>query len=167
MDYALAHWQVIAATLAVLLLVFGYRWVLWLCGVIIVPDDSIGVVTKKFVLFGRNRDLPDGRIIALNGEAGYQADTLPPGLQFGYWPWQYTVELVEFFSIPPGKLGAVEARDGRPLASGKIVAQQVSCNSFQDARAFLENAGAGGGTLVDVLLANVIRDGMSRPQAKS
>jgi hypothetical protein len=37
-------------------------------------------VNKKFVLFGSNRTLPDGAIIALKGEAGYQADTLAPGL---------------------------------------------------------------------------------------
>jgi hypothetical protein len=46
-------------------------------------------MTKKFVLVGKNRRLPAGRIIALNGEAGYQADTLPPGLHVGMWPWQY------------------------------------------------------------------------------
>ena len=70
-----------------------YRWVLALCGVIIIPDDSIGVVTKRFVLFGaHNGGLPAGRIVALNGEAGYQADTLPPGLHMGLWPRQYTVE---------------------------------------------------------------------------
>jgi uncharacterized membrane protein YqiK len=144
MDFVLNHWQLLAGILVALVLLIGYRWVFWLFGIIIVPDDSIGVVTKKFVLFGKYRDLPDGCIIALNGEAGYQADTLPPGLQFGLWPWQYTVELVEFFSIPPNKVGCVESRDGKPQASGKIIAQQVPCNSFQDARAFLENGGERG-----------------------
>ncbi|WP_204310239.1 hypothetical protein, partial [Enterobacter cloacae] len=74
-------------------------------GVIIVPDDSIGVVTKKFVLFGSNRSLPDGRILALTGEAGYQADTLAPGLHWALWPWQYAVELKKFVTIPVGKVG--------------------------------------------------------------
>jgi uncharacterized membrane protein YqiK len=87
MDYVLAHWRLITAVVAAIILVLGYRWVLALCGVIIVPDDSVGVMTKKFVLFGRNRRLPAGRIVALNGEAGYQADTLPPGLHLGLWPW--------------------------------------------------------------------------------
>jgi hypothetical protein len=41
-------------------------------GVIIVPEDRIGLVTKKYVLVGR-QSLPEGRIIASNGEAGYQA----------------------------------------------------------------------------------------------
>jgi len=144
MDVALDHWQLIAGIIAAIVLIFGFRWVLWLCGVIIVPDDSIGVVTKKFVLFGSHRSLPDGSIIALNGEAGYQADTLAPGLHIGLWPWQYKVELVKFLTVPPGKVGCVEACDGKPLPSGHIVARQVDCDSFQDARAFLQNAGERG-----------------------
>jgi len=86
MDYILAHWQWSAAVLAIVLLLLLYRQVLRLFGVIMVPDDGIGVVTKKFVLVGRHRRLPDGRIVALNGEAGFQADTLAPGLHLGLWP---------------------------------------------------------------------------------
>jgi uncharacterized membrane protein YqiK len=144
MDYVSNHWQLIVVAIAALILVLSYRWVLALCGVIIVPDDSVGVMTKKFVLVGRNRRLPAGRIVALNGEAGYQANTLPPGLHLGLWPWQYRVELVKFFTVPPGKVGCVEACDGEPLPSGRIVAQLVSCDSFQDARAFLQNKGERG-----------------------
>ena len=137
MDLVADHWKLIVGLMAVFILLLSYRRVLWLCGVIIVPDDSIGVMTKTFVLLGGNRRLPAGRIIALNGEAGYQADTLPPGLHMGLWPWQYRVELVKFFTVPPGKVGCVEACDGEPLPSGRIVAQLVTCDSFQDARAFL------------------------------
>jgi uncharacterized membrane protein YqiK len=144
MDYLLNHFQIIAIVLGVVIVLLCYRWVLALFGVILVPDDSIGVVTKKFVIVGKNRRLPAGRIIALNGEAGYQADTLPPGLHLGMWPWQYQVDLVKFCTIPPGKVGCVEACDGKPLQSGRIVAQLVSCDAFQDARAFLENGGQRG-----------------------
>jgi uncharacterized membrane protein YqiK len=144
MDYVLSHWHIIVGVCAVLFLALSYRWVLRLLGVIMVPDDSVGVMTKKFVLFGANRRLPAGRIVALNGEAGYQADTLPPGLHLGLWPWQYQVDLVKFCTIPPGKVGCVEACDGKPLPSGRIVAQLVPCDSFQDARAFLQNEGQRG-----------------------
>ena len=144
MDYLLNHLQIIAIVIGVVILLLCYRWVLALFGVILVPDDSIGVVTKKFVIFGKNRRLPAGRIIALNGEAGYQADTLPPGLHLGMWPWQYQVDLVRFCTVPPGKVGCVEACDGKPLQSGRIVAQLVTCDAFQDARAFLENGGQRG-----------------------
>ena len=86
MDVVFEYWKWAAAVLAVIVFIVMFRRILWLCGVIIVPDDSIGVVTKKFVLFGKHQRLPDGSIIALNGEAGYQADTLAPGLHLALWP---------------------------------------------------------------------------------
>jgi uncharacterized membrane protein YqiK len=132
---------IIAATL--ILLVAAYKPLLWLCGVIMVPNDSIGAVTKKFSL-GKHRELPDGSIIALNGAAGYQADTLAPGLHFGLWPLQYRVELVKFLTVPPGKVGCVEACDGKPLQTGRVIARSVACDAFQDARAFLTNGGERG-----------------------
>src|ERR1700678_1714922 len=141
MDYVLTHWQLSALVLGVIILIFCYRWVLALCGVILVPDDSVGVMTKKFVIFGKNRRLPAGRIIALNGEAGYQADTLPPGLHMGLWPWQYQVELVKFCTVPPGKVGCVQACDGKPLQSGRTVAQLVSSDAFTAPTRFLGTGG--------------------------
>src|SRR6185437_929107 len=140
----IAHHPIIASIVVMVVLTLLYRPILWLSGVVIVPDNRIGIVTKKFALFGAHRRLPDGRIIALNGEAGYQADTLPPGLHIGLWPWQYTVDRVEFFTIPPGKVGCVEACDGQPLPAGRIIGRQVDCDSFQDARAFLQNNGQRG-----------------------
>ena len=130
-------------TVGVILVALAYRPILWLCGVVMVPDDSVGVVTKKFSL-GKQRELPDGSIIALNGEAGYQADTLTPGLHFGLWPLQYRVDLVKFLTVPPGKVGCVEACDGKPLPTGRIIARKVDCNAFQDARAFLTKGGERG-----------------------
>jgi uncharacterized membrane protein YqiK len=143
LDLWFAHTRLIV-TIGIILLALAYRQILWLCGVIMVPNDSVGVVTKKFALFGKHRDLPDGSIIALQGEAGYQASTLTPGLHFGLWPSQFTVELVKFLAIPPGKVGCVEACDGKPLPTGRIIARQVACDSFQDARAFLTNGGERG-----------------------
>jgi uncharacterized membrane protein YqiK len=144
MDVFLDHWRLIAAIAAAVALMVSYRFLLWLFGVIIVPDDSVGMVTKKFVLFGSHRTLPDGRIVALNGEAGFQADTLSPGLHLGLWPWQYAVELARFLTVPHGQVGSVEACDGEPLASGRIVANRVACDSFQDARRFLSSGGERG-----------------------
>jgi uncharacterized membrane protein YqiK len=145
--YVVQHWQLFAAiALVVVLAILAtfHRQVLRFFGVVTVPDDSVGVVTKKFVLTGQHRRLPDGRIVALSGEAGYQADTLAPGLHMGLWPWQYAVEIVHFFKVPPGKIGCVEACDGKPLGSGRIVAREVACDVFQDARAFLQNGGERG-----------------------
>jgi uncharacterized membrane protein YqiK len=144
MDVLFNHWRLWVVIAAAIVVLICYRFVLWLCGVIIVPDDSVGTVTKKFVLFGKNRSLPDGRIVALQGEAGFQATTLSPGLHIGLWPWQYAVDLAGFLTVPQGKVGAVEACDGRPLMSGRMVAREVACDSFQDAAAFLAGGGERG-----------------------
>lgn len=144
MEYLFNHAGIVAGIALFVLAVIFWKAFLWLFGVIIVPDDSIGTVTKKFVIFGGNRNLPDGQIVALNGEAGYQADTLPPGLHLGLWPWQYTIELIKFTMIPQGKIGVVQACDGSPLPSGRIIARDVDCNFFQDARTFLQGGGERG-----------------------
>jgi uncharacterized membrane protein YqiK len=136
-------WLVITVV-GVLVLAFAWRLVARLFGIIIIPDDSIGLVTKEFVLFGSHRDLPPGKIIALKGEAGLQADTLAPGLKFGYWPWQYDVQISPFLVVPNGQIALAEACDGKPMAAGHILGRQVECDDFQDARAFLENGGERG-----------------------
>jgi uncharacterized membrane protein YqiK len=115
-----------------------------LFGIVIIPDDSIGLITKKYVLFGAHRELPAGKIIALKGEAGLQADTLAPGLKFGYWPWQYSVDIKPFLTVPNGSIAIVESCDGLPMADGHILGKQVKCDNYQDARAFLENGGERG-----------------------
>lgn len=127
-----------------LLAALGYRQVLRLAGVVIIPEDSLGIVNKRFVVFGRNRTLPDGAIVALNGEAGVQADTLAPGLHFWLWPWQYRVHREKFVTVPEDQVGVVESRDGQPLSDGRVLARKVDCKAFQDARAFLQNGGERG-----------------------
>lgn len=130
-----------------IMLVFSlvfYPVCLRLFGIVIIPEDSVGVVNKKFVLMGENKTLPDGAIIALRGEAGYQADTLAPGLHFGFWPWQYDVNVIHFVAVPPGQIGVVEARDGAALSAGRNLGRTVECDSFQSARAFLTKGGQRG-----------------------
>jgi len=133
-----------AVGLLVLIVLVAYKKVLRLIGIFIVPEDSVGIVTKKFVLVGANKTLPDGRIIALKGEAGIQADTLAPGLHWWLWPWQYATTLQRFAVLPEGSIGIVEARDGAPIGVGRVLGKRVSCDSFQNARAFLANGGERG-----------------------
>jgi len=136
----LSFWWVIL----VIVLLLCYKLVLRIFGVVMISENSIGVVNKKFVLFGKHKALPDGTIIALKGEAGIQADTLAPGLHFWLWPWQYEVTKERFVTIDQEKVGIVEACDGHSLSGGRVLAKKVDCNSFQDARAFLENGGERG-----------------------
>ena len=130
--------------LLILCIIF-YKYILrFLFGMVIVPEDRIGLVTKRFVLFGENRGLPDGRIIATKGEAGFQAKTLAPGLYFWKWVWQYEVTMEPFTIIPEGKIGLVMAKDGAEIPTGKILAQNVICDNFQDAATFLTDGGQRG-----------------------
>ncbi|PWV54305.1 SPFH domain-containing protein [Chitinophaga sp. S165] len=136
------RWLIIIG-LPVLCLVL-YKFILRVFfGLVIVPEDKIGLVTKKFVLVGK-QELPEGRIIATDGEAGFQAQTLAPGVYFGKWFWQYEVTFQSFTIIPTGKIGLVLAKDGTELKAGTIMARRVDCDAYQNAEAFLRNGGQKG-----------------------
>lgn len=140
-DLFMNYWWV--ALILIILLLSKYI-LLFLMGMVIVPENKIGLVTKKFVLFGKYRELPDGRIIATNGEAGFQAKTLAPGIYFGKWVWQYSVTMESFVVIPEGKIGLVLSKDGLEIPTGNILAKKVECDNFQDADKFLNNGGQRG-----------------------
>ena len=53
------YWWILVMLLSLVMYKFILRF---LFGMVIVPEDRIGLVTKKFVLFGANRSLPDGCI---------------------------------------------------------------------------------------------------------
>jgi uncharacterized membrane protein YqiK len=128
----------------VIILLVAYKFVLRVFfGMIIVPDDRIGLVVKKYALSG-NKRLPDGRIIAINGEAGMQAKALAPGLYWRMWPWQYAITMAPFTIIEQNKLGLIKAKDGAPLDTGRVLGKPVDCDKFQDAIAFLDSGGQKG-----------------------
>lgn len=135
---------IILSVIFILSIVFYKPLMRLFFGVLIIPEDRIGLVTKKFVLFGEHKQLPEGRIIATRGEAGYQAETLAPGLYFNYWLWQYDVLLQPFTVIPSGKIGLVLSKDGKELETGRVLARKVDCDSFQDAVGFMNNGGRKG-----------------------
>lgn len=142
LSYLLANWWWI---LLILLCLILYKFILRVFfGMVIVPENRIGLVTKKFVLVGANRSLPDGRIIATRGEAGFQAKTLAPGLYWSMWPWQYGVDMVPFMVVPEGKIGLLLSKDGAEIPTGRILARKVDSDNFQDAQKFLDNGGQRG-----------------------
>lgn len=141
MGILISYWWV----LLLIAVVATYKWSLRvLFGMVIIPESKVGLVIKKFVLFGKNKTLPEGRIVALNGEAGYQVDPLAPGIYWSYWVWQYTIHYENFTEVPIGKIGLIEAKDGDSLPTGAMLAQSVNSNNFQDGRAFLNNKGQKG-----------------------
>jgi len=110
----------------------------WL-GTWMIRENASGLVVKKF-----GRALPPGQIVALHGEAGYQARLLPPGWHFGLWRWRYRVEHVPMVVVPQGQIALVVAADGAPIPAERILACEVPCEDFQDAEAFLREGGEKG-----------------------
>ena len=113
----------------------------WLLGVRYIPNNRVGIVEQYWSLRG---SLKEGGIIALKGEAGFQADILRGGLHFGFFPWQFKVHIEPLVVIAESKIGYVYARDGSPLPSTQTLGSVVNCNTFQDARGFLANGGQRG-----------------------
>lgn len=141
MNEITSYWWIILILFSILF----YKFILRVFfGMVMVPEDKIGLVTKKFVLFGADKSLPDGRIIATKGEAGYQAKTLAPGLYWGMWIWQYSIDMSGFTVIPEGKIGLVLSKDGKEIPTGRILARKVDSDNFQDATFFLDNGGQKG-----------------------
>src|SRR5687767_2569028 len=89
--------------------------------IVFISERQVGVVVKKFAF----KNLPPGRLIALNGEAGYQADTLAPGLHIAYWRWQYNIIKVPVVVIPQGEIGLLVAAEGTAIPSHRILAKVV------------------------------------------
>jgi len=121
-------------------------------GAVLIQERQVGIVVKRF----GTRALPPGRLVALAGEAGYQADTLAPGLHFGYWRWQYRIFKVPVIVVPQGEIALVLAADGAPIPPERILGKVVDCDNFQDARRFLLNSGEKGRQL-GILTAGTYR----------
>jgi uncharacterized membrane protein YqiK len=117
-----------------------------------IGENQVGVVIKRFAF----KNLKAGELLALNGEAGYQADTLPPGLHFGYWLWQYEVQRVPMLVVPQGELALIVARAGGAIPPERILGRMIDCDHFQDARRFLTCGGEKGRQL-GVLTAGTYR----------
>ena len=118
----------------------------------LIRENQVGHVVRKV----SSKQLPPGRLIALEGEAGYQAKTLAPGLHFWYWPWMFQIDKRPIVTIEPGKIGLVLARDGDAMAPDRILGREVPCDNFQDAEAFLRNGGQKGKQAF-VLMAGMYR----------
>ncbi|WP_341738321.1 SPFH domain-containing protein [Microcoleus sp. CAWBG640] len=112
----------------------------WTLGLIAIGEREVGIVTKKF----SSKNLPSSRLIALDGEGGLQADTLPPGWHFGYFPWQYSVRREPVVVVPQDEIGLIIANDGATIPSDRILGKVVDCDNFQNARKFLTDGGEKG-----------------------
>ena len=100
---------------------------------------EVGLVNKRL-----GKKLLDDQLIALNGEAGYQADLLMPGLRFKLWPL-FQVKPYPWVQVPPDHIGIVIAQVGDAVPTGaKSAVYKPEFDSFADTRAFLANGGQRG-----------------------
>jgi uncharacterized membrane protein YqiK len=111
-------------------------------GLVVIGEREVGIVVKKFTI-GR-KGLPAGSLIALNGEAGLQADTLAPGWHWGYFPWQFAVKKETVVMIPQGEIALIVAADGASIPPERILGKIVDSDNYQDARKFLTHGGEKG-----------------------
>lgn len=137
---------------AILVLVCLSPVIPFLMGAVLIRERQVGVVVKKF----GGQGLQPGRLVALHGEAGYQADTLAPGLHFGYFRWQYRLLKVPVTVVPQGEIALVVAADGAAIPAERILGRVVECDNYQDARKFLANGGEKGRQL-GILTAGTYR----------
>ncbi len=126
-------------TLVLLLVALAVALIVVISSTRIIRANESGLVVKRF-----GAPLASGRIIALDGEAGYQARMLPPGWHLWYWRLRYRVVKVPVVVVPPGEIALVVAADGAAIPSERVLGRQIECNNFQDADAFLRGGGERG-----------------------
>lgn len=125
---------VIGALIIVGVIIFIYLVV----GPLLIGSDEVATVEKRF-----GRQLKSGELIAMNREAGFQADTLRAGLHFKS-RIIYKIHRNKMITIGGDEIGYVFARSGKPLDSDQALGRAVECSKFQDARAFIMNGGQQG-----------------------
>jgi uncharacterized membrane protein YqiK len=130
------HWVLAGVALLIVFMI----WAPLITGAVFISERQVGIVVKRWGGLG----LQPGRLIALAGEAGYQADTLAPGLHFGLWRWQFRIIKVPVTVVPQGEIALVLAADGAAIPAERILAKVVDSDNFQDARKFLVNGGEKG-----------------------
>lgn len=110
-----------------------------LIGVRVIQSDQIGIVEKWWSTKGSL----EGRIIALNGEAGYQPEILRGGIHFRT-PIMFRVHRYPLVTIPQGQIGYIFARDGEPLPPQQTLGKVIEGNNFQDIQFYINNEGQKG-----------------------
>lgn len=104
---------------------------------VLVSSDKVGHLKRIYLA----TDLPPGRIIALPGQKGPQAEVLGPGFHFRpLLNVLYDVEPFDLVQIPEGYYGQVTTLDGLPMPDGMFMAPVIAdekLESIFNAEAFL------------------------------
>ena len=104
-----------------------------------VGPTQIGLVRKRF-----GAKLPGNNPVAFEGEAGYQAELLMPGLRFKFC-LLYDVTKHPWVQVPAGQIGVVIAQVGEPTPIGaKSGVYKPEFGNFTDLKTFIEKGGQKG-----------------------
>jgi len=125
------------------LIVLGILWYILTRFLVNIGAKEVGIKERRY--FGRR--MPQGRVVATDGEVGLQADILKPGLHFVMYPVERVTQKVPLVEIGADELGVIEAIDGEPMPMGSIFAPdraQNAHNNFQDPIAFIKQGGVKG-----------------------
>ena len=108
---------------------------------VLVPADKVGQLKRTYLA----ADLPPGRIIALPGQKGPQAEILGPGFHFRpLLNVLFDVEPVDVVQVPEGFYGQITALDGAPMPEGMFIAPVIADDKLAtmlDAQTFIEQGG--------------------------
>ncbi len=108
---------------------------------VFVDANSVGHLKRIYAF----KELPEGRIIALDGEKGPQARILGPG--FHVIPLVrilYDFEEFPVITVPEGYYGQITTLDGAPMPAGMFIAPAIPDDQVADmlnAETFLTSAG--------------------------
>jgi len=135
----------VAVLVVIILIVLAF---LSVTSIVKIGGTQVGIVEKKL----GGGSLPAGRVIAVKGENGIQAQVLAPGWHFFYWPWQYGIKKVQWTQIKEGQVGLVTAKDGQTLPPDTIYAPEwPDPDKMIDAAYFLSEGNGYKGPQLSVL----------------
>jgi hypothetical protein len=108
---------------------------------VLISADKVGHLKRIYLA----SDLPPGRIIALPGQKGPQAEVLGPGFHFRpLMNFLYDVEQYDIVQIPEGFYGQVTTQDGQPMPDGMFMAPVITDDKLEsmiNAETFLTAGG--------------------------
>ena len=126
------------------LLGLGALWAFASTSYVFIGADQVGHLRKVYL----GGDLRDGRVIAGEGEKGFQATILSPGFHFSPFLGVINkIDVLPVVTIPPGFYGKIETADGRALDAGEVIAQpwdDAQTDLMLNAEYFLNHGGQKG-----------------------
>jgi len=131
--FAVSLSMVVSAVAILFFLIFFFK------SIHMIGQTEVGVVSKRL-----GKKITNDNPIAFNGEAGYQAVLLMPGLRFKLWPI-FVVEKHPWPQVPAGEIGVVIAQVGLPIPIGyKSAVYKPEFGSFTNLSSFVKNGGQKG-----------------------